>query len=447
MRQIVIQNLIIERFNAAGSTNTLSKGTAKAFAHYISGLGVSDETISNLIIPRLVTHIAGLKTAVNKFEYKPFINTLIADAHIVVAQAPQRARKDVSLAQRRIDSLSRILAVQDSISPCSAVLLHEGKFVISSNFPRIEGANEEEMVENFHKMMSDRVGILQQFIRTIEANHSEVHIQPAKDFQSDKSESDEYEIVFNMKAHALAALTARQLGGEQVGGHGNVLPEHKSKYVSPREHLQNALLKVASAYLLAKYYDTYAGFTKEQANALMSPNFVLLVRSKELGKGNWHAEQLQADYLLENHLLKGQPIHIGISKLCCQACDTVLSHYKDIQYRGTHGVNFPGVYDMVNEDVHRGVVTKMSTHLCASDSDSEVDLSSSNHSLTSSVELSVSSDSLMIEPVKPLSLKRSVESLNESGYCFFSVKRCSAYQSKRLTVSQDDVSTTAPISA
>lgn len=63
--------------------------------------------------------------------------------------------------------------------------------------------------------------------------------------------------------------------------------------------------------------------------------------------GKYHAEQLLALYLFLNtdKDVKDEKHYIGISKLCCAACEKVLSNM-GILHRGAHGMTFPRVIDI-----------------------------------------------------------------------------------------------------
>ncbi|WP_133138704.1 nucleic acid/nucleotide deaminase domain-containing protein [Legionella genomosp. 1] len=444
MRQSQIQQLILNSAVAHQPKINISNSKAKGIAHYLTETGVEDNDIIHKIVPALIDQLALIPAATNKFPHAAFLDQFIRDNQIAVPPEPLRISKSAVKAQRRVDSLSRLMAVQDTISPCVAVVLHEGKFVIASNFPRIEATGEADTISKFTKLMERRLNIVQDFIKKMEADFlADSKSEASEDIDmfltdAESLAAEELSIAFNAKGLALAALAVRALGKDDAGGYATVVPELNKKCESQREHLQRALLKLASSYFLAKYYGkTDTGLSVEQANALTSGNYELLVRSDSIGKGNWHAEQLIVDYLLQNNSINPEePVHIGISKLCCQACDSVLSEFKGIEYRGSHGVSFPGVHNMLTGEVHQGLRTGKSTHLCASDSDSEVDLSSSNSSLTSSMDLPSSSSQITAGSESGMgSLKRSVDSMYGCGQTFFMVKK--AREANRLTASCD----------
>ncbi|MCW8450546.1 nucleic acid/nucleotide deaminase domain-containing protein [Legionella quinlivanii] len=450
MRQSQIQELILNSAAKHQPKINISNSKAKGIAHYLTETGVEDNDIVNKIVPAIINQLALTPAATNKFPHANFIDQFIRDNHIAVPPEPQRTSKNAVKAQRRVDSLSRLMAVHDTISPCVAVVLHEGKLVIASNFPRITATDEADTISKFTKIMDRRLHIVQDFIKKMEADFladSKFEVSDDIDILLTDGESladEKLNIAFNAKGLALAALAVRALGQEDAGGYATVVPERNKKCESQREHLQRALLKLASSYFLTKYYGiANTGLSIEQAKALTSGNYELLVRSDSIGKGNWHAEQLIVDYLRQNNAIKPEePVHIGISKLCCQACDSVLSEFKGIEYRGSHGVSFPGVHNMLTGEVHQGLRTGKSTHLCASDSDSEVDLSSSNSSLTSSMDLSSSSSQITAGSESGRgSLKRSVDSFYGCGSTFFMVKK--AREEHRLTASCDGI--TLPI--
>ncbi|MCE3044048.1 nucleic acid/nucleotide deaminase domain-containing protein [Legionella sp. 16cNR16C] len=450
MRQSQIQELILNSAAAHQPKINISNSKAKGIAHYLTETGVEDSDIIHKIVPAIIDQLALTPAVTNKFPHAAFLDQFIRDNHIAVPPEPLRTSKSAVKAQRRVDSLSRLMAVPDTISPCVAVVLHEGKFVIASNFPRIAGTDEAETISKFTKLMVRRLQIVQDFIKKMEADFlagSKFEASEDIDMFLTDDESlaaEELKIAFNAKGLALAALAVRALGKDDAGGYATVVPERNKKCESQREHLQKALLKLASSYFLAKYYGkTDTGLSVEQANALTSGNYEVLVRSDSIGKGNWHAEQLIVDYLRQNNSINPEePVHIGISKLCCQACDSVLSEFKGIEYRGSHGVSFPGVHNMLTGEVHQGLRTGKSTHLCASDSDSEVDLSSSNSSLTSSMDLPSSSSQITADSESGIgSLKRSVDSMYGCGQTFFMVKK--AREAHRLTASCDEI--TVPI--
>lgn len=325
-------------------------------------LGISDEDIENFIIPQLVQWEIDGDFSKEKF------NTFLKECpNLHYLQEPVRHEVDKTVEQRRMDSLARLLTVDNSITPCIAVAFYEGKLIVASNSPK------EKTKEELEEYILQKMAIIRTFLTEL-----------AKDVTIEPDKIDVTKIQFSMRARLLAHRAIRHLIAQDCGGLGDLLPPQADRRrFNIEEHLKNALFKVGQAYLLSLYTDGKKGLSREDAQALSTtPITIVIPKGTEL-KQELHAEQAILYYLRNFTEFEKKPtvnrINIGISKLCCQACHTVLSRRADkIAYRGSHGVGFPNVHDIDTEDLFEVVKTRY-TNLCAADSESECEFYDEPH--------------------------------------------------------------------
>ena len=119
-----------------------------------------------------------------------------------------------------------------------------------------------------------------------------------------------------------------------------------------KEHLIQDLLKISKHYLKGRNAEkndktSKCGFNSNQIEALHNKNVVVLVALKH----GYHAEQgilkyydsiIDKDLSVEARQEKYGIVPIGITKLCCYDCNSVLEKRKEVSYRGTHGISYPG---------------------------------------------------------------------------------------------------------
>lgn len=324
---------------------------------FLSYLGIKDEDIIKYVIPQIVDmELAG---EYSKEKIKLFITHHEA---IELLPLPERHSLDKSVALRRMDSLSRLLALETKYTPCVSVTFYNGELVISSNAPNLDIISAELLTDHLVKKMA----LIQEFIRQL-LDGVELGSNP-----------EVTKITFSAQAQLLAAATIAQITDPKNGGIGDVLPSTPSarRRKTASLHLENALLKLGQHCLLSVLTNGKQGFTLLELNALLADRATIVLPNVEvLGKKQLHAEQAILYYLREYTDFDSEEdtviAHIGISKLCCQACHDVLNKEERIGIRGTHGMSFPNVYDIDSDDLHASRLTRMGADLCPSDSESE----------------------------------------------------------------------------
>jgi hypothetical protein len=117
------------------------------------------------------------------------------------------------------------------------------------------------------------------------------------------------------------------------------------------------------------------GFNLEELKALLNESMTIITPNVEVLHGKQlHAEQSILYYLNEYTDFsrnRSEKVCLGISKLCCQACHAVLNRNDKTTHRGTHGMQFPSVYDIGMMDLFAGFRTKLGADLCPEDSESD----------------------------------------------------------------------------
>ncbi|KTD14937.1 nucleic acid/nucleotide deaminase domain-containing protein [Legionella israelensis] len=344
-----------------------SKNAVKSILFY----GLMDEDIANIIVPKIVDwEFSG---EFSKEKLKQFIEQ---NPEIKRLSAPIRHSVNKTPEQRRMDSLSRLLSLDNKYTLCVAVTFYQGELIASSNSPNPkEAMTESELAD----CLARKMGLIQNFL-----------LQLTKDIPLG-SQPNIKEIQFSSRAKILATDTILKIIHSDNGGVGDVVPSNKQSRHKHRgnsiSHLENALLKLAQHCLLGIYTNGEKGFNLSELDTLLNADTMTVItpNTAVLQRQQLHAEQAILHYLREytdfNEESSEEKINIGISKLCCQACHEVLSRQNDkISHRGSHGMNFPSVYDIDTETLYEGTDTMLGADLSPSDSESECDFFSDEES-------------------------------------------------------------------
>lgn len=326
---------------------------------YIRFKGISDEDIVNHVVPQIIQwEIEGSYS-------KKSVNDFLEVRSISILPDPVRHEIDKSVGQRRMDSLSRLLSIDNHISPCVAVTCYDGKLIVSSNSPM--GKTKDELGDYFNK----KLHIIRRFLSRL-----------AKDANIDEGSGDTVKIEFSVLAQILVERAVSELVKEENGGVGDIVPSGAHRHPNRnniKQHLRVALLKLGQSYLLGLYTQGKRGLSQQELQAFSDTTDVIMVTpvKEVLGDQQLHAEQAILYYLrhfTDFETDSTQTVNIGISKLCCAACLNVLSKAEKIAFRGTHGMPFPNVYDIDTDSVYHAPATKMGREACPSDSESECEL-------------------------------------------------------------------------
>lgn len=261
-----------------------------------------------------------------------------------------------------MDGLSRLLSLDLKYTPCVAVTFYKGKLIASSNSP------QKMSVKDLEACMARKMGVVQDFLNEL-----------LKDVEFG-SEPDADHVQFSIRARLQATKAVLKIMADN--GVGDVVPKNKDSRHKNRQteaaHLQNALLKIGQHCLLGFLTAGKKGFNLLELNALLSDTMTVITPNTEvMGRKQLHAEQSILYYLRNFTNFTEDPtttVNLGISKLCCKACHTVLERDKEkTVHRGTHGMKFPNVYDIDKEELYDSAPTLLGTDLCPSDSESECD--------------------------------------------------------------------------
>lgn len=329
MQLETLLTLLAEERNRRGKNSPPKLLLKKQGVNALRFKGISDEEIVEHLIPRLIQwEIDG---DFSKENLEMFLKTC---PYIHIFPAPICHEIDKTIEQRRMDSLSRLLSVNHNITPCVAVAFYENQFIIASNSPT--GKTDQELAAFFVQ----KIAAIREFLQEL-----------AKDVDTTQNAETITHIQFSMHTRLLADKTIRRLTDKHYGGVGGLLPKDNPKRATTDEHLMNALFKLGHSYLLGLYTNGKKGFTQEDMRTLFSAPITVITPNK-IGarKAKLHAEQAIIYYLTNvlNFETKISPrkVNIGISKLCCQACATVLARRSEkVAFRGSHGVGFADILE------------------------------------------------------------------------------------------------------
>lgn len=320
-------------------------------------MGISDNDLLKFIVPKIIDfELLGICTTQN-------LKQFICDhEEITILPEPIHHIADNSQIQRRMDSLSRLLSLDNKYTACIAVTFYSGELIISANSPREK--IPEELITDY---LSRKVGLIQNFLIDLHKGIP-IGIQP-----------DIRKIQFSTRAKLQATDTVLKLIHPTNGGVGDIIPNSKAnrhhKRFNITTHLENALLKLGEYSLLGLFSGGKQGFTLEEISTLLNKTMIIITPNTQImGENQLHAEQSILYYLNEFTDFSSKvsaKAHVGISKLCCQACHSVLKKEDKLSYRGTHGIKFSSVFDLSTQSLFKGTSTTMRADACPQDSDSE----------------------------------------------------------------------------
>lgn len=313
---------------------------------------------------------------------------ILEEPHLKKKQNPVAIIRDNSIKVRRMDSLARLLAVDEKITACLAVAIVNDQLIISVNEPH--NGDRKQVFQH----IDNKLKIIQNFLMSLDVK------------EEDNNYNKQITTQFSSAAKKKAFEVAMELG--EHGGIANVVPKsearkRKSKTLNigtKYTHTQSSLLKLASSYLKSKLSNEKQGeFNLKEINALLSNDYIFLPskdndptvnKSQEL-----HSEQAILAYLKENQI--HDPIVIGLSKLSCKACDSVFSHLNH-SYRGTHGIPYPNVNVLGDNGIKKyeyeeTIRDMKSEDQSPFDSDSEVEFEESRLDQSDLIDLPRTNDS------------------------------------------------------
>lgn len=271
---------------------------------------------------------------------------------------------------RRMDSLARLLSLDQKLSPCVSVMLWHGEMIIASNR---KPTAEAKVLADF---LSNKAAILQEFLtkKLVELQGDDCRLKP--------------ETVLQIIS-VIDQLLANGSADYSICDQNATSPRTSNLF----ERLLQDLCKVSVYYLKGRKNCSAAaagvpprlldeGFDASELEALTNPRVVLLV-----GHPDEHAEQLLVHYYDEGVVLKDKAriesaIPLGITKLCCWGCAEFLDQREEFKVRGTH----KGAYKLTLVGHASPSVPKRAEKpetkgsLVHEDSDSEVDVYSTRES-------------------------------------------------------------------
>ncbi|MDF1760225.1 MAG: hypothetical protein P1U40_06780 [Coxiellaceae bacterium] len=282
---------------------------------------------------------------------------------------------------RRMDSLAKLLAPKEAITPCIAIACTKAGLIVSANRTR---KPTEHNRRSIHEIIATKLTIL----RALFAAYESADTKHAKEKL--------------LKDAAFDLLTA--------GGICSLTVEDKSKRRNPLfkqiDNLVSILRKVVNGVLSESEDETsYSNETKRILLTTADLPFIYPNTDfeEDIG-GTVHAEQALMK-LIESQMLHSQPrepIIFGITKLACTDCDRALQTKPYIVYRGNHGMSFPRVVDTVatkiSPDDTIGSRVSLRGEQLPDDSDSD---KSSDVDDTEYASTALSSSDGLIKPPQP----------------------------------------------
>ncbi len=261
--------------------------------------------------------------------------------------------------QRRYDSLARLLSMKKSFSVCSAVTIVYGKLLIAANSGGEASSSELAMI------LMKKLAIIRKFLNTLLENQGilindtvfselvEIHLDELIDTGGTFQNRDLLSQA--MVKLARATIPGREPASEHFGAadyfsesecnailhetsYDILLPEGKKNVNDPSETAAGMTSFEITSDLMKTVFYPFSGF----------PTSVLVK--------HFHAEQLIIYYLLNAYFInlhgtEDDKIRLGISKLCCKTCDSVIRRYANLQTRGTHNVLYESTVDLLSKTV------------------------------------------------------------------------------------------------
>jgi hypothetical protein len=249
---------------------------------------------------------------------KALIKELLPNTPKPIKQIVNRTKE-----QRRHDSLARLLAPSESITPCVAIAVNGDSLVIASNEAKTATAQETLRA------------LLQARFDAITSCLAELHTLSSTQKQKRTALIDAL----------ITTLNNPTLGGFSLQALPQAAGERAVKAKDIKTHMKRIIKK------LSALYETTDGSEPLTAlvNALQHKKTILLVPLHGDKPGTIHAEQALAEYFgIDTAAIAGK--NFGISKLCCTVCAKTLST-TGATYRGDHGITFPNVYSLVDNTV------------------------------------------------------------------------------------------------
>ncbi|WP_298626369.1 hypothetical protein [uncultured Legionella sp.] len=356
--ELLLSLLEAERLKTASNPETK---VSKSVVGSILYMGLSDEDLIKHAVPKIIA-----MERIGKCSKDDLKTAILEHPNIKLLPNPIRHAVNDSVEQRRMDSLSRLLSLDTKYTPCVAVTFYNGELIASSNAPNPkEPMTDDELSDCLVRKMEIIQNFLTDLIKDIPVG----------------SQPNLTKIQFSTRAKLLAMEAVMNMIQLTNGGVGEVVPTTQDNRHDKRKntvsHLQNALLKLGQHCLLGTLTNGKKGFKLEEIGTLLSESITIVTPNTDVLEGKQlHAEQAILYYLREYTTFGTTPsakVHLGISKLCCQACHTVLNKEDKSTYRGTHGMKFPSVLDIDSGDLYQGATTKLGADLCPEDSDSDCD--------------------------------------------------------------------------
>ncbi len=252
----------------------------------------------------------------------------------------------------RMDGLARILSLEEQFSACSAVAIHKGELIVSTNELKPRRGLDRIAVEDMHVT---KMGAIRGYLR---------HLAEQFAVGGDIDETKEESLVLQ-----LAALLT---DSDRTGGVGPIVPEsqwgdmacvdanHDATKLS--ETVAHELKKLKGYFLRSLRSEGCKGFTEDEMRALLTGEMTFLSSTPQQVKANsglsMHCEQAIVQYLnVQDPAWKqGRSglLRLGVSRMCCQGCRVVLKEYIKLgvlMVRGSHDLPFNAM-DVANRELY-----------------------------------------------------------------------------------------------
>ncbi len=232
---------------------------------------------------------------------------------------------------RRLDSLARICSLSNALSVCSAVAFHDGELIVSANVSK-QGSQQE-----IKEILVERAISLQQLI--IELNSLYMH----HDIDFEYKLTNMSKIFVNDIFEGGCTSMPRSRIQEDVEKFITAIIGNDNIFTSSEK--QNWLSKNLRYKIILPNKLSSREFDIQSSGSLLDLSFALpKAKAVQPQVKNYHAEQLLAYYVfkLKHDYNIDSPFKIGVSKLCCRACEAVFIS-KAIKTRGGHGNSYSDV--------------------------------------------------------------------------------------------------------
>lgn len=231
---------------------------------------------------------------------------------------------------RRLDSLSRLLSFGIQNSACTAVTIYQGQLIISAN---VGGrTSSEEMT----KLVYKKVAALQTLIQQCPVDQYNDILAYCQETNRTKALSDILGTGVTLDALQVSLAKIIHL----YKSHHDPFAEQFRLALNPEQPITVLMPKKDQAKLTIQV---------TKSNSSDRASIVLDQVDNAATEKDLHAEQMIFHYLTKEQQLPldTASLCVGISKLCCHTCFSVLTSHPSFTVRGTHKNRYAGAVNVI----------------------------------------------------------------------------------------------------